>query len=54
MSCGFAEAEGAGFISLEKRSLESEGKTSLQSSFTLGNAGKMEPDSWEISILIDF
>lgn len=33
--CGVAE--GAGFISLENRSLESEGETSLQSSFTLGN-----------------
>lgn len=33
--CG--EAEGTGFINLEKRSLESEGETSLQSSFTLGN-----------------
>lgn len=34
--CG--EAVRAGFICLEKRSLESEGETSPQSSFALGNA----------------
>lgn len=33
--CG--EAEGADFISQEKRSLEGEGETPLQASFILGN-----------------